>query len=83
MTDDFNTGPEIFSPEEKKRILEIMRSVAEGRVTSEVAVAKCEAMIKVIRQRQKPPKCSRCDDTGLVKVKGVKGQYETFKCNCR
>jgi hypothetical protein len=80
---DFDTGPEIFSEEEKKRILEIMRDVANGKLTSEAAVIKCEAMIKLIKSRHAGPKCLRCDDTGLVKVKGVKGPVTTFACQCK
>lgn len=70
----------LFSSEERKEIIHVMKSVADGRMTSEQITAYCEMLNKAVKGKIKPVKCLKCDDTGLVRVKEIKGAFNAFKC---
>lgn len=73
----------IFSPEERKEIIQAMRDVANCRLSVSNAQLYCEMLAKAIKTRGKPFNCPKCEDTGLLKVKELKGQVTTFKCKCK
>ncbi len=73
----------VFSEEERKEIIQVMRDVGAGKLTQSQAATYCEMIAKAVKSKTKPPKCRECNDTGLVTLRLLKGSINTFKCKCR
>ncbi len=73
----------IFSDDERKEIIQVMRDVGAGKISAEQASIYCEMIYKAVKGKSKPFKCAKCDDTGLIKISKLEGSLNSFKCGCK